>query len=104
MRLLAAPARGLAIDLTLLDQRLHDLLGLPRCKGEETVELAVTALVALEPPDENIVLVLGRVAGRASADDITVFKSLGMAVEDVVAADLVFRRASESGAGTELTL
>ena len=49
-------------------------------------------------------LVLGRVEGRASADDITVFKSLGMAVEDVVAADLVFRRASESGAGTELTL
>ena len=33
-----------------------------------------------------------------------VFKSLGMAVEDVVAADLVFRRASETGAGTELTL
>jgi len=49
-------------------------------------------------------LVLGRVAGRATGDDITVFKSLGMAVEDVVAADLVFRRASESGAGTELTL
>jgi len=49
-------------------------------------------------------LVLGRVAGRASADDVTVFKSLGMAVEDVVAADLVFRRAVESGAGTELTL
>ena len=49
-------------------------------------------------------LVLGRVAGRRSADEITIFKSLGMAVEDVVAADLVFRRASESGAGTELTL
>ena len=41
---------------------------------------------------------------RSPTDDITVFKSLGMAVEDVVAADLVFRRASESGAGTELTL
>ena len=49
-------------------------------------------------------VVLGRIGGRASDDDITVFKSLGMAVEDVVAADLVFRRASESGAGTELTL
>ena len=49
-------------------------------------------------------LVLGRVGGRSSADDITVFKSLGMAVEDVVAADLVFRRASETGSGTELTL
>lgn len=49
-------------------------------------------------------LVLGRVNGRASDSDVTIFKSLGMAVEDVVAADLVFRRASESGAGTELTL
>ena len=49
-------------------------------------------------------LVLGRVAGRTSSKDVTVFKSLGMAVEDVVAADLVFRRAVEEGAGTELTL
>ncbi|HWI20232.1 MAG TPA: ornithine cyclodeaminase family protein [Vicinamibacterales bacterium] len=49
-------------------------------------------------------LVLGRVPGRSTASEITIFKSLGMAVEDVVAADLVFRRASESGAGTELTL
>ena len=49
-------------------------------------------------------LVLGRVDGRKTPRDITVFKSLGMAVEDVVAADLVFRRASEAGAGTELTL
>ena len=49
-------------------------------------------------------LVLGRVTGRNSDSDVTIFKSLGMAVEDVVAADLVFRRASETGAGTELTL
>jgi alanine dehydrogenase len=49
-------------------------------------------------------LVLGRVPGRTSPDEITIFKSLGMAVEDVVAADLVFRRAVESGAGTELML
>ncbi len=49
-------------------------------------------------------LVLGRIEGRTSPDEITVFKSLGMAVEDVVAADLVFRRAADSGAGTELTL
>ena len=49
-------------------------------------------------------LVLGRVEGRKSPKNITVFKSLGMAVEDVVAADLVLRRAVETGAGTELTL
>ena len=49
-------------------------------------------------------VVLGRVPGRVKADEITIFKSLGMAVEDVVTADLVFRRAVETGAGTELTL
>ena len=49
-------------------------------------------------------IVLGRVPGRRSADEVTIFKSLGMAVEDVVAADLVYRRAIETGAGTELTL
>ena len=36
-------------------------------------------------------VVLGRVQGRTSQDEITIFKSLGMAVEDVVTADLVFR-------------
>ena len=49
-------------------------------------------------------VVLGRVNGRQSDHDVTIFKSLGMAVEDVVAADLVLRRAVETGAGTELTL
>lgn len=49
-------------------------------------------------------VVLGRVAGRSSADEVTVFKSLGMAVEDVVTADLVFRRAVESGAGSEISV
>ncbi|MGQ0735997.1 MAG: ornithine cyclodeaminase family protein [Acidobacteriota bacterium] len=49
-------------------------------------------------------VVLGRVAGRTSDEQVTVFKSLGMAVEDVVTADLVFRKALETGAGTELTL
>ena len=49
-------------------------------------------------------VVLGRIEGRKGDRDVTIFKSLGMAVEDVVAADLVLRRAVEVGAGTELTL
>ena len=49
-------------------------------------------------------LVLGRVPGRTDDEQITIFKSLGMAVEDVVSADLVLRKALETGAGTELTL
>lgn len=46
----------------------------------------------------------GRAAGRHADDEITIFKSLGMAVEDVVAAELVYRRALVTGAGAELTL
>ena len=49
-------------------------------------------------------VVLGRITPRRSPQDVTVFKSLGMAVEDVAAADLVYRRAVETGAGTALTL
>jgi ornithine cyclodeaminase/alanine dehydrogenase-like protein (mu-crystallin family) len=45
-----------------------------------------------------------RIAGRTSDTEITIFKSQGMAVEDVTAADLAYRRAVEQGIGTELTL
>ena len=44
-------------------------------------------------------MIAGRLPGRGSASEITVFKSLGMAVEDVAAARLVFDRASERGLG-----
>ena len=49
-------------------------------------------------------VLLGRVAGRRGRDEVTIFKSLGMAVEDVAAADLVYRRAEDAGAGTALAL
>jgi ornithine cyclodeaminase/alanine dehydrogenase-like protein (mu-crystallin family) len=38
-------------------------------------------------------IVAGTVSGRIAPDEITVFKSLGLAVEDVVTADLVYRKA-----------
>jgi len=38
-----------------------------------------------------------RTASRAGADEITIFKSLGLAVEDVAAAHLVMTRAREAG-------
>jgi alanine dehydrogenase len=49
-------------------------------------------------------LVLGRVEGRRSDEEVTIFKSLGMAVEDVVTADLVYRRAAEQGVGSRQVL
>jgi ornithine cyclodeaminase/alanine dehydrogenase-like protein (mu-crystallin family) len=40
--------------------------------------------------------------GRRNADEITIFKSLGLAVEDVAAADLVYRRATKSERGAAI--
>jgi alanine dehydrogenase len=42
--------------------------------------------------------------GRASPEQITVYKSMGHAVEDAAAAGLVYRRAREQGIGTEVEL
>jgi ornithine cyclodeaminase/alanine dehydrogenase-like protein (mu-crystallin family) len=58
---------------------------------------------------EHIVAELGelvakRTTARRSDTDVTVFKSLGLAVEDVTAADLAYRRAREKGIGRELML
>ncbi len=44
-------------------------------------------------------LASGSIQGRVSAADVTLFKSLGMAVEDVAAAHLAFLRATERGLG-----
>jgi alanine dehydrogenase len=42
-------------------------------------------------------VVAGRKPGRQSADEITVFKSLGQAIEDVVSGALVYRKAVQAG-------
>ncbi len=43
-------------------------------------------------------VVAGSRPGRQSEEEITLFKSVGVAVEDVVTADLVYRKALQSGA------
>src|SRR6185503_13326989 len=47
-------------------------------------------------------VILGHVQGRLPDQDIVIFKSLGMAVEDVAAAHLVYERARQTGKGTEI--
>ena len=46
----------------------------------------------------------GRIPGRRNDAEITIFKSLGMAVEDVAAARLAFERASARGLGRGFVL
>jgi ornithine cyclodeaminase/alanine dehydrogenase-like protein (mu-crystallin family) len=47
-------------------------------------------------------VVAGKVRGRNAPSDITVFKSLGIALEDIAFAELVYRRALAAEAGRPL--
>ena len=47
-------------------------------------------------------VVAGRVVGRPSATSITLFESMGVALEDIAAAQLVYKKAIEQGIGQEL--
>jgi alanine dehydrogenase len=49
-------------------------------------------------------VLLGRRPGRADGAEVTVFKSVGLAVEDVMSGLAVVRRARERGAGVEVRL
>jgi ornithine cyclodeaminase/alanine dehydrogenase-like protein (mu-crystallin family) len=44
-------------------------------------------------------ILTGKAAGRRGPADITLFKSLGIALEDIAFADLIWRRAGERGVG-----
>jgi alanine dehydrogenase len=47
-------------------------------------------------------VLIGAAPGRQSPEELTVFRSLGLAVEDLAAAEYVVRRARETGIGTEV--
>jgi ornithine cyclodeaminase len=47
-------------------------------------------------------VLIGAAPGRQSPEELTVFRSLGLAVEDLAAAEYVVRRAREAGVGTEV--
>jgi ornithine cyclodeaminase/alanine dehydrogenase-like protein (mu-crystallin family) len=44
-------------------------------------------------------VIVGRYTGRAHAQDVTLFKSLGIAIEDIAVAARVYARAQEAGLG-----
>lgn len=49
-------------------------------------------------------VIAGGAPGRRSPDDITLFESLGIAIEDIVPATIVHRKARERGLGVEVPL
>jgi len=49
-------------------------------------------------------LLIGKVAGRRAADEVTLFESLGLTVEDLAAARHIYHQALEQGRGVSLAL
>ncbi len=74
----------------------------------EAGEIAIPTQEGAIGPDhvagELAEIVTGAVAGRRSADEITLFKSVGLALQDAMAAALVYGRAVEAGIGQAVEL
>jgi ornithine cyclodeaminase/alanine dehydrogenase-like protein (mu-crystallin family) len=49
-------------------------------------------------------VLLGKVEGRTDPDQVTIFESLGLAIEDLAAVQHIYRRAQETGRGTRVEL
>jgi len=49
-------------------------------------------------------ILLGQIPGRTSPDEITLFKSLGLAIEDLASAQHIYTKMLEKGAGTWVEL
>ena len=70
--------------------------------GEYLLALREGAIAAGHIRAELGDVLLGRHPGRTAQGEITLFKSLGLAVEDLAAAALVYRRAQAAGTGQEV--
>jgi ornithine cyclodeaminase/alanine dehydrogenase-like protein (mu-crystallin family) len=68
----------------------------------EAGDLLLAGLGAEDITAELGEALVGAHPGRTNAAELTVFKSLGLAVEDLAAAELVVRKAREQGLGAEV--
>ena len=72
--------------------------------GELLIPIAEGRIDSTHITGELGEVVLGKIAGRRNGTEITIFKSLGMAAEDVAAAALAADRAKARGLGQPLQL
>lgn len=72
--------------------------------GDIVLAIKDGAITATHIKGELGEVVSRKVPGRSAGDEVTIFKSLGMAVEDVAAAHLVYQRARAGGIGMEFAL
>jgi ornithine cyclodeaminase/alanine dehydrogenase-like protein (mu-crystallin family) len=70
--------------------------------GDYVIALAEGAIADGHIRAELGEVLAGSAPGRESDDEVTVFESLGLAVEDLASAEYLLRRAQETGTGTNL--
>src|SRR6267143_5410225 len=70
----------------------------------DLVEPMKRGLITWDRVHEISEVVAGKIQGRTNAEDITLFKSHGIAIEDVAAAALVYERARDRGIGKSISL
>lgn len=72
--------------------------------GDIVIPIAEGAMTYDHVVGEIGAVLLGHAPGRQTPADITVFKSVGMAVQDAVTAPIVYKRAIEQGMGQHVEL
>lgn len=75
-----------------------------RLESGDLVQPVRDGILGWDRVNELSAVVSGRLPGRRSSGDRTLFKSLGIAIEDVAVAAYIYERARHEGVGQELTL
>jgi alanine dehydrogenase len=98
------------IDARELDNAVIERAAFVCCDSKEQARLEAADVA--EPVEQGVLdwlevhelaeVVVGEVQGRAHDEDIVLFKSLGIAAEDIAVAKLVYDRALERGVGESL--
>jgi alanine dehydrogenase len=84
--------------------KVTDHLDQAKVEAGEFRDLTAAGKLAWSDIRELGELVTGKAAGRKSRSDLTLFKSLGIALEDVAFGELVYQRAVAAGIGRPLPI
>ena len=79
--------------------KVTDQVEQAKVEAGEFRELVAAGKLAWSDIRELGELVIGKAKGRTSPSDLTLFKSLGIALEDVAFGELVYQRALAAGVG-----
>lgn len=91
-------AEGLARSLVVVDD--HDISTTK--SGESVMSIAEGAVTADQLRTELGDVIAGRRSGRTSADQITLYNSVGVAIQDLAICSLIVTRARELGRGRDV--